>query len=178
MNTDEQILIVVDDKNKPLGYAPRGECHSGSGKKHRAFVTLLFDSQDNVLLQKRKHRLFDNRWDLTAISHPLHNDGHDETFQEASDRALVKEMGISHVLIENIGAFNYFALDGENCENEYCAVLKGEYNGEYTPNPAEVYDVRKIPFKQFIASVRTKPNEYTPWAKLAASVLGKHFKAS
>ena len=166
-----QTLLVVDDRDKLLGYAPREKCHTGRGIRHRAFVTLLFDSGGHVILQRRKHRLFDGFWDLTAISHPLHIDGHDESYQEASDRALLRETEIVSVPVRKIGAFNYFAQDGANCENEYCAVLIGRYDGGFRPNSEEVYEVKKINFKNFIAGISKNPQMYTPWARLAAKQL-------
>ncbi len=144
-----QTLILVDREDNFKGYDSYEKCHSGRGSRHRAFVTLLFDKDNNVLLQRRKHRLFDGLWDLTAISHPLHKDGYDESFQEASDRALKKEMEISSVPINKIGAFNYFAKDGENCENEYCSVLVGNYDGEYKPNAMKFMRLRKLALKSF-----------------------------
>src|SRR3990167_663880 len=166
-----QTLLVVDDCDKLLGYAPREKCHTGRGIRHRAFVTLLFDSGGHVILQRRKHRLFDGFWDLTAISHPLHIDGHYESYQEASDRALLREAEIVSVPVRKIGAFNYFAQDGANCENEYCAVLIGRYDGGFKPNSEEVYEVKKINFKNFIAGISKNPQMYTPWARLAAKQL-------
>lgn len=171
----DETLILVNEKDKFLGYASREECHSGEGKRHRAFATLLMDNDGNVLLQKRKHKLFNNLWDLTAISHPLYFKNRDETLQEASDRALAKEMGIGHVEVENLGAFNYFAMHDDNCENENCAVLVGTYDGDYKANPEEVYEVKKIPFDTFVADVRASPKIYTPWAVLAIDILQKHF---
>ncbi|GEM_PF-210374 len=173
MNSEEQILLTVDDKNNFLGYAPRTECHTGKGRRHRAFVTLLFDQDNKVLLQKRKHRLFDNLWDLTAISHPLHLTDRDESYQEASDRAMKKEMGVPHVDIKNVGAFNYFAKDGPNCENEYCVILIGRYNGKFYPSPDEVYEVKKIDYQNFLKEVTEKPELYTPWAISAVKELEK-----
>lgn len=168
----DQILLLVDEKDNFLGYASRSQCHAGRGRRHRAFVTLLFDSQNQVTLQKRKHRLFDNLWDLTAISHPLHlDDGHDETYQEASDRALKKEMGIESVSVKKVGAFNYFAQDGQNCENEYCAILTGKYDGQYQPNQDAVYEVKKMAFEEFLTDVKTNPQKYAPWAVLAVKEL-------
>ena len=169
----EQTLILVGTRDNFLGYAFRGECHSGKGRRHRAFVTLLFDSQNRVTLQKRKHRLFDNLWDLTAISHPLHTDVGDESYQQASDRALLKEMGVSHVPVRKVGAFNYFARDGKNCENEYCAVLIGRHDGKCSPNPEEVYESKKVNFDDFVADVSENPQKYTPWAVLAVKKLKK-----
>lgn len=180
----DQTLLLVDANDNFAGYASREECHSGEGRRHRAFVTLLVDSQNQVTLQKRKHRLFDNLWDLTAISHPLHigevshvsqvskvSKGRDESYQEASDRALKREMGIGHVPIKKVGAFNYFAKDGENCENEYCAVLTGRYDGQYQPNLDEVYEVKQMAFEEFLTDIRTNPGQYTPWAVLAVKQL-------
>ena len=131
-------------------------------------MTVLFDKNNRILLHRRKHALFDGLWDLTAISHPLWIDGRNESYQEASDRALLKEMGIAHVPVEKIGSFNYFARDGENCENEYCAVLIGKYNGETWPNKNEVYEAKKVDFGKFLDDLEKNPQKYTPWTRLAA----------
>lgn len=164
-------LVLVDDNNKKVGYGTYEECHAGNGVHHRAFVTLLFDKENKILIQKRKHRLFDGLWDLTAISHPLHVNGQDESYQEASDRALLKEMGISSVEVQKIGAFNYFAKDGKNCENEHCAVLVGNFDGRFKPNKNEVYEAKKVKLADFIADVQKNPKKYTPWAVLASESL-------
>lgn len=164
-------LVLVDENGKKIGYGTYDKCHTGRGRRHRAFVTLLFDKDDNVLLQRRKHRLFDGLWDLTAISHPLHINGRDESYQEASNRALQKEMSISNVRISEIGAFNYFAKDGENCENEYCAILAGNFDGAYKPNKNEVYETKEVNFQEFLTDIEKNPKKYTRWAVLASKIL-------
>ena len=169
-------LLLVDDKDKFKGYASYSDCHAGEGKRHRAFVTLLFGDDNKVLLQKRKHRLFDGFWDLTAISHPLRVDGKTETYQQASDRALKKEMGIRHVQVRKVGAFNYFARDGKNCENEYCAILIGQYEGNYKPNKREVYESDWVDFKKFSTEISQTSSKYTPWAIKAIKIVKKNIK--
>lgn len=166
-----QKVILVDKKDRFVGYGDSKEAHLGHGRRHRAFVTVLFDSQNRVILQRRKHRLFDGLWDLTAISHPLHLNGRDESYQEASDRALAKEMGIGHVRVKKVGAFNYFAKDGANCENEYCAILVGKYDGQFEPNNNEIYETRQMELSEFIKDIEGKPKIYTPWAQIAAGQL-------
>jgi len=161
-------LIVVDENDKTLGFAGLEESHLGRGKHHRAFVTILLDSKERVILQRRKHRLFNGFWDLTAISHPLKIGKKVESYQQASDRALKKEMGIGHVKVKKIEAFNYFAKDGKNCENEYCAILTGEYSGKISPNKEEVYEYKRVKFDDFLLNIKKNPEKYTPWAKLAA----------
>jgi len=164
-----QKLLLVDKNDNLVGFSDIESAHTGKGKRHRAFVTVLFDSKGRVLTQKRKHRLFDGLWDLTAISHNLRKNGRDESYQEASDRALKREMGISRVPIRKIGGFNYFARDGKNCENEYCAILVGKYDGKIKPNIKEVYGTKSVLFGDFIKDATQNPNNYTPWARLATA---------
>lgn len=164
-------VLLVNESDKISGYASLDAAHLGKGKHHRAFVTLLFDSKNRVLLQRRKHKLFDGFWDFTAISHPLQLKDKAESYQEASDRALKKEMGIDHVTVKKIGGFNYFAKDGSSCENEYCAVLIGTYDGAYQANRREVYEDKKIAFREFILDIKKNPKIYAPWAVLASEIL-------
>ncbi len=176
LNMDSRQVILVNKDDKKIGYGSVEIAHSGRGKHHRAFVTLLFDSQNRVLLQRRKHKLFDGFWDFTAISHPLRINGKTETYQQASDRALKKEMGIEHVQVRKVGAFNYFARDGENCENEFCAVLVGNINGQIQANSSEVYDYKRVPYGEFISDVKNNPTTYTPWAVKAIKIVKKNIK--
>src|SRR3990167_6334316 len=139
-----QKLLLVDKNDNLVGFSDFKSAHTGRGKRHRAFVTALFDSKGRILLQKRKHKLFDGFWDLTAISHNLRIGGRNESYQEASDRALKKEMGIPSVPVKKIGAINYFARYGRNCENEYCAILIGSYNGKIKFKGKEVYITKSV----------------------------------
>ena len=163
-----QKLLLVDKNDNLVGFSVIESAHTGKGKRHRAFVTTLFDSKGRILIQKRKHKLFDGLWDLTAVSHNLRTNGHNESYQEASDRALKREMGISKVPVRKIGGFNYFARDGKNCENEYCAILVGKYDGKVKPNINKVYGTKSVLFNDFIKDITQNPKNYTPWARLAA----------
>lgn len=170
----EQTLIVVDDKDNMLGYAPRIECHTGKGIRHRAFVILLYNKDKKILLQHRKHRLFDKLWDLAGASHPLHIDGRNDSYIEAASRCLKNEWGIENVKLEKIGAFNYFKEDEKNCENEYCALIVGEYNGELIANQETAYGFRLVSLKQLLSEIEKKPESLTPWLIEAIKALRSH----
>jgi isopentenyl-diphosphate delta-isomerase len=171
---NRQMLIVVDENDTPTGqYEDKGECHFGNGIHHRAFVVLLENSKDEVLLQLRKHVRWDRFWDLTAISHVLHLPDHDETYEEAARRALKIEMGITDVTLKKIGGFNYFARYHAHCENEYCAILIGTYDGEYVSNRSVVYATKWMKKDAFYDDVAKNPDKYTPWAVLAVAELKK-----
>ncbi|MBI2465376.1 di-trans,poly-cis-decaprenylcistransferase [Candidatus Shapirobacteria bacterium] len=162
---EKQMLLLVDEKDNFLGkYAEKEKCHLRQGLHHRAFVVLLENKKGEVLLQKRKHKLWDGYWDLSAISHVLHYSTHDETYEEAAARSLKREMGISAVSLKKVGAFNYFAKYGKNCENEYCAILLGEYDGKINPNKDVVYEYAWVKREEFIKDVlKQREKKYTPW---------------
>lgn len=174
-----QMVILIDDKDNFLGkYAPRHEAHTGDGIHHRAFGCFLLNKKGEILLQKRKHWFWDRLWDLSAISHVLHLDGRDETYEEATARALKKEMGIEGVKVEKIGGFNYFAKHekDDGCENEYCAIMFGRYDGPVTTDEEDVYKYKWMDFEDFVNETRNHPEKYTPWAVLTVETLEKDGK--
>lgn len=171
-----QMVIVVDNKDKFLArYVPRHRAHKGEGVHHRAFVCFLINKKGEILLQKRKHWLWDNLWDVSAISHPLHLGDHDESYEEAASRALRKEMGIAEVATKKVGGFNYFRkheVDG-GCENEYCAIMYGRYDGKVKPDKEDVYEYKRMGFDEFMRNTKQNPIIYTPWAILMVKTLEK-----
>jgi len=177
MNIHQQLLLV-DEKDTFFGqYADRLSCHTGKGLHHRAFVVVVFNDKKEILLQKRKHVLWDKFWDVTAISHVLHLSNHDETYEEAAHRSLHHEMGIPKITLKNIGGFNYFAEYKNNyCENEYCAVLVGTWEGEIKVNRDIVYEYTWMPVEKFYTDVKQNEKKYTPWAVLTAKFLIKNRK--
>lgn len=171
----EQQLILVDKRDKFLGkYAPKMRCHTGEGLHHRAFTIMIFNEKGEVLLQKRKHKLWDDCWDLTN-SHPLHRrDGTDETYKEAAQRCLEREWRIN-IPVKSLFAFNYFAQYENNlCENEYCLFMIGQYNGQPKPNSKVAYGYRWLSFRRLLEEIKLHPQEYTPWLIVALEELEKH----
>ena len=170
----EQTLILVDNDDRILGYAPRSVCHTGKGKRHRAFVIALYNSKRRILLQHRKHALFTNMWDLTGASHPLHIRGRNETYAKAAARCLRDEFGIRGVTLRKIGAFNYFAPQGKKCENEHCALIVGKYDGEVKPNLKVAFGFRWVTLRETLVEIRRRPESFVMWARLGAKLLAKH----
>ena len=170
----EQTLILVDNQDKFRGYAPRSICHTDKGKRHRAFVVALYNSKGDILLQKRKHALFTNMWDLTGASHPLRLPHRSESYAEAAVRCIRNEFGISGVSLRKIGAFNYFAPHGKNCENEHCALIVGKYDGKVKPNPKVAYGYKWAGLQEILHDIRRKPTSFVKWGRLGAKLLQKH----
>lgn len=167
-------MILVNNKDRILGYAPRSLCHQGKGRRHRAFVVALYNDRGEFLLQRRKHDLFSNRWDLTGASHPLRLKGRNESYSQAAARCVRQEFGVDGISFRKIGAFNYFAQQGKKCENEHCAVIVGKYDGKVKPNPKAAYGYKWATFGEVLKDVRKKPESFVKWARLGAKILRKH----
>lgn len=170
---DSQIISAVDNQGKFLRYIPKEEGHKGEGIHHLAITVFIFNSKGELLLQKRKHKVFDNFWDNTASTHQLHLDGRDESDEEATLRALNHEYSIKDIELENLGGFNYFERIGDLCENEFCKLLVGTYDGDIKLNPEVGYSYRWISKGDFLEELKNNPEEYTPWCKVAAKILGE-----
>lgn len=173
----QQIILAVDDNGRFLEYIPKGVGHKGQGKRHLAITVLIFNSKGEALLQKRKHQIFDNIWDLTGATHPLHaENGLNESLEEATYRCLKEEWRIEEKIpLKNEGFFNYFApyhtVQGDLCENEHCALMVGEYNGEVKLNPNMGYEYKWMDKQDFFKDLESNPGKYTPWAWESARIL-------
>lgn len=77
-----QKLILVDNKDQITGQVGKLKAHrndwiySEEGEPHRAFSVFLFNSQNQLLLQKRSDlkMTFPFYWTNTVCSHPLYVD--------------------------------------------------------------------------------------------------------
>ncbi len=169
----EQIILSCDDQGNFLEYISKEAGHTGQGRRHLAIAVLIQNSKGEVLLQKRKHKIFDNIWDITGATHPLHREnGSDESLEEATWRCLKDEFGVQQKIpLKNLGFFNYFAQYGEFCENEHCAMMAGKYDGAVNLNPEMGYEYKWIKEEEFIEDIEQNPGSYTPWAIEGVKVL-------
>ena len=160
----QEILILVDDNDNEIGTDTRENCHSGKGKRHRAYTALLFH-RGRLLLQQRskKKLLWPGAWDVSFTSHVYPG----ETYQQAAARRAVEELKAKVGGLEDVHSFVYFAPQGANAENEFCRVLVGDFDGKVTPNPDEMMSIRWAKTSEVAEDLRKHPESYTPWFKLS-----------
>lgn len=173
---DKQIILACDDKGNFLEYIPKEVGHTGEGRRHLAITVLIYNNKGQVLLQKRKHKVFDNIWDFTASTHPLHKqNGSNESLEEALKRALKDEYDIDNITIQKAGEFNYFApyhtVQGDLCENEHDHLFIGEYNGEVNLNPDVAYEFKWVDKKEVLEDMEKNPHKYSAWSKMGLKIL-------
>ncbi|MBI2019689.1 NUDIX domain-containing protein [Candidatus Daviesbacteria bacterium] len=172
---NSQIILEVRDGGEFVGYIPKEEGHTGEGRRHLAIAVLIYNSKGQVLLQRRKHKIFDNIWDITGATHPLHKeDGTDETLEEATRRCLEGEWDIRDIKdIKILGNFNYFAKYENMCENEHCYLLIGEYNGDIDLNSGMGYEYKWTDKFKFLEDIKSQTQNFTPWAIKSVEILEK-----
>lgn len=172
----DQIILACDDQGNFLEYIPKAVGHRDVGRRHLSITILIYNKQGQLLLQRRKHQVFDNIWCFTADTHLLHNQTGDESFEQATWRCLRVEYGIADkISLANLGTFNYFApyhtVQGEYCENEHCAMMVGEYNGELKMNPETAYEYKWVDKKDFLKDFESNPQKYAPWVSEGVKLL-------
>jgi len=164
VSSDEDLLILVNDNDEQIGEADKLVCHDGDGLLHRAFSVLIFNSQGEVLLQKRadQKRLWGGYWSNSCCSHPRIG----ETMDEASQRRLWQELGLRAELVF-LYKFQYHADFGEaGAEHELCWVYIGKSDTPPSTNANEVSECRYVAPSDLEQEFIDHPEQFTPWFKL------------
>jgi isopentenyl-diphosphate Delta-isomerase len=162
---ESELLILVDEADREIGYVDRDRCHAGGGMLHRAFSLLIFNDQGELLLQQRapSKQLWPLFWSNSCCSHPRRA----ESIESAARRRLREELGLScplHFLFK----FQYQAqFDSAGAENELCSVFIGRASERVTVNPAEINAWRWISPEALHAEMAgPDQGNFTPWFRL------------
>lgn len=156
-------VILVDERDNPIGTMEKLEAHK-RGILHRAFSILLFNSQGELLLQKRARSKYHSGglWTNTCCSHPRPH----ESMENAAIRKLKQEMGIE---VNPVFAYKFIyktLLDHGLIEYEYDHVLIGTFNGTPAVNAEEVEDWKFADIKSVRDDIATNPENYTYWFRM------------
>lgn len=156
---DEQV-IIVDQKDNEVGVSEKLEAHR-KGLLHRAFSILIFNSHNQILLQKRAASKYHSGGLLAnaCCSHPRPG----EFLDDAIHRRLIEEMGFDCSL-KPVFTFLYKTkLANDLFEHELDHVFIGTYDGPVAPNPEEVDDYRWVSWEQLANEMEKTPENYAFW---------------
>ena len=164
-------VILVDENDTQVGLMPKLEAHQ-MGLLHRAFSVFIFNSNHQLLLQKRAVSKYHSGglWTNTCCSHPREGE---ETIN-AANRRLIEEMGIKTNL-RKVFDFIYKAeLDNELTENEFDHVFYGLYNEDPIINTEEADDFKWIDMETLNNDITANGQNYTVWFKIAFDYFYKY----
>ncbi len=93
----EEKIILVNEKDEPLGLMPKLEAHE-KAQLHRAFSVFILNDKNELMLQQRAAHKYHSPllWANTCCSHQREG----ESNIEAGTRRLQEEMGFSVALKE------------------------------------------------------------------------------
>lgn len=164
-------LPLVDQKGEVIGSEERWKIHR-QGLLHKGFsVALLY--QGKLLLQYRRHPVFDKTTDVTASSHPLFENGKMQIETAAVYETLHREWGIDKSTVTNLkdlGGFVYRASDAAGyIEHEFCNLYQGEIAKLPVPNAEFAYGWELIE----PTALKNYQGQYplSPWVKASLSLL-------
>ena len=121
------IIAHCDRKGQILGPIERWEAHE-KAILHRAFTVALF-YKNQLVLQHRKHPVFDGVMDVTSSSHQVFSNGTLQDTIEATYDCLMREWGLDkNDLLEkpkDLGTIYYRAKDKFSIytEHEVCNIV-------------------------------------------------------
>ena len=167
-------LILVDSDDNEIGYSSKSECHKGLGTLHRAFSIFLFNSNGELLIQKRsiKKELWGQYWSNSCCSHPRKG----EDLYEAATRRIQQELSIECSL-NFLYKFQYHEnYTDSGSEHELCSVFYGLYDGTISCNENEIEDWRMISSTQLNEEIGQSNILYTPWLKLEWAEITTKYK--
>ena len=171
---NKDLLILVDESDKALGFKSKSECHEGNGTLHRAFSVFIFNPLGQLLIQKRSSNkeLWDLHWSNSCCSHPKKN----EQMELAVKRRLKEELGIE-CPVHYLYKFTYHAKYKDlGSEHELCHVYVGLFDGEIKANPEEIDDWKFIKPDDLEERIRNSKKDYTPWMKIEWEMLTASYK--
>jgi isopentenyl-diphosphate delta-isomerase len=161
-----EAVILVDVSDNTIGTMEKMEAHK-KGLLHRAFSVLLFNSNGELLIQKRSSSKYHSAglWTNTCCSHPRP----DEKIEDAIQRKLMQEMGID---AQPVFAYKFiYRIDLENGlkEHELDHVFIGTYDGEPEINQDEAEDWKFVSLAGLNKNIKAHPENFTFWFKLITS---------
>ncbi len=154
VNTDQEILDIVDEKDNVTGAAIRAEIHS-KGLIHRAVHIFLFNGQGSVYVQRRSQSKdrFPKKLDSSAAGHV--DSG--ESYEHAASRELKEELGIEGqpTRVLKIPA-------SEITDNEHVVLYSITSDQIPTPNPEEITHGEFVSPEDLTSDMEARPFDYVP----------------
>lgn len=169
MNYYKKELLIprVDEHDHIIGTVERWEAHT-KGILHRGFTVGVFDTNRNMILQQRKHPVFDNYYDLTASSHQIYQGDTLTDVNEAIYQTLERESNMARNIFvaepQLVGKVIYKSSDGTYTEHELCHLYTLHLTSAIPkPNKEYAYGYTVKPVDQILKAQYKGSNGLAPW---------------
>ena len=143
------------------------------GERHVRITIACLDDDGRILVQHRRHRIFDKVWSLSGDTHPRkYESSKGESLSKAARRCAKEDLGITTKSWRQILSVSYSARDPRDpryCENELLSVLAAKHRGPMNINRNSAYELRWVEFAEILRDsqedLRREPKDrkYAPW---------------
>lgn len=170
------VVLLVDEFDRPLRTAGKVESHLGRGTRHRAFTLLVFDRDGRLLLTRRADAkpLWAGRWDGTVASHPRVGEGYADAARRRVPDELVVTDGAPQPFVV-LNRFLYRADDDGGAENELCATVVTIVDADRIAGPreGEISELRWVAADDLAREVDSAPLDLCPWLLIALEFVAR-----
>lgn len=159
----EEKVILVNEKDEPVGLMPKMEAHE-KALLHRAFSVFILNSKNEIMLQQRAADKYHSPllWTNTTCSHQREG----ETNIEAGNRRLMEEMGIKTELKELFSFIYKAPFDNGLTEHELDHVMIGYYDDKPNINREEAESWKWMSIDAVKEDMKANPEIYTVWFRI------------
>lgn len=167
----EELVVLVNVRNEPVGTQAKATVHGADTPLHRGFSALLFRGNGDLLLQQRAptKKTWPRVWSNSCCGHP----GPEERVEDAVRRRVRDELGIGRIddLRVMLPDYRYRAELQGVVENEICSVLVGRIDDALIRNPDEVEATEWVSWASFMDRVNNISTSLSPWCIEEARLL-------
>jgi isopentenyldiphosphate isomerase len=174
-------IPLVNASGRIIGYGDRWWTHRVKdgrggpilGEKHVGITIACLGDDKGILVQHRRHKIFDKVWSLSGDTHPRKHDARKvESLSEAARRCAKEDLGVVIKNWRKILTVSYSARDPRDpryCENELLYVLAAKHRGPANMNRNSAYELRWAKFAEISRDSQTDSKKapidrkYAPW---------------
>ena len=155
----------VDRKDNVIGQVERWKAHEDV-ILHRGF-TIIIGFQDKIIIQHRRHPVFDDVYDITCSSHPIYVKNKLQPMIDAIYLTLKREWNLSKNDLLHEPKFlakNYYkSKNSQYSEHEVCYVYKTEVKSLPLPDLKYAYGSSLLTREQILNKKTSIYKQFAPW---------------
>ena len=161
MNTPIEIFDIVDESDRVIGQAPRGEIHQ-QRLRHRAVHVFVFDAEGRLYIQKRSMSKdsFPGRYDSSASGHVDSS----ESYDAAALRETREEISLEFLPGKLRKHFSVAACEETSQEFVWVYSARGNYQPVF--NPIEIESARFWTVTEIEQHLASHPDDWAPAFRL------------
>jgi isopentenyldiphosphate isomerase len=136
---DDELLDLVDEKNRVIGRVLRGKVHGNPSLHHRSVHVFVRNAAGDLFLQKRSwdKQIQPGKWDTSVGGHVEAG----QSYEDAARKEAAEELGITPEDASPM-RFSHEYVWKSDVETEHVRTFLLDYEGPFRLQPEEISDGR------------------------------------